>query len=56
MNKDAAIIKALTELGLRPEQELTADEEKILSAALDPYEGFLNDIEKLFRDPNDKVD
>ncbi len=52
MKKDAAVIKALTDLGLRPETELSPEEEKILAAALDPEAAFLADVERLFRDPD----
>lgn len=46
--KDAAVIKALTQIGLRPEQELTPDQEELLKRALDPEEQFLYDVEQLF--------
>lgn len=56
MSKDAAIIKVLTQLGLRPDGDLSAEEEKIFKAAIDPEEQYLQDLESLFIDPNDTVD
>lgn len=46
--KDAAILKALSELGLRDEPTLTPDQEKLLQQALDPHEQYLEDILKIF--------
>lgn len=46
--KDAAITKALTDLGLRKEPELTPDQEEQLKNALDPELQYLQDIEDLF--------
>lgn len=48
MSKDAAVIKALTQAGLRDEQELTPEQEEMLKRALDPEEQFLHDVEQLF--------
>ena len=47
-DKDAKVIKALADLGLRPEEELTPDQEEMLKKALDPHEQFLDDVESLF--------
>lgn len=44
MSKDANVIKALAELGLRKEVELTPDQEEILKTALDPEEQELQDM------------
>jgi len=46
--KDAAIIKALTELGLRKEAPLSPEQEQLLKQALDPHEQYLADLEKIF--------
>ena len=46
--KDAAVIKALAELGLRQEVPLTPEQEDMLRRALDPYEQYLEDIVKVF--------
>lgn len=46
--KDAAVLKALSELGLRDEPALTPDQEKLLQQALDPHEQYLEDILKIF--------
>ena len=51
--KDAAVIKALTQAGLRPEPELTPDQEELLKRALDPEEQYLYDIERLFQNPKE---
>lgn len=48
-NKDAAIIKALTQAGARDERPLTPEEEEILQRALDPEKQYLHDIERLFQ-------
>lgn len=44
MNKDAHVLKALTELGLRKEVELSPEQEEILKIALDPHEQELDDM------------
>ena len=48
MNKDHAIIKALADINLRPEPELTPEQEDMLRLALNPEEQFLNDVERIF--------
>lgn len=48
-NKDAAIIKALSELGLRSEPKLTPEQEQDLKRAINPDDTFLDDVEKLFK-------
>ena len=48
MKKDAAVIKALTQAGLRDEPELSPEQEELLQRALDPEKQFLHDVEKLF--------
>lgn len=48
MDKDSAIIKALSDAGLRKEPELTPDQEEMLRIALDPELQFLDDVERLF--------
>lgn len=48
MKKDAAIIKALCDINLHPEPELTQDQEEMLRLALDPEEKFLKDVKDLF--------
>lgn len=47
-NKEAAIIKALAELGYTKPKELTPSEEELLTRALNPEEQFLYDVERLF--------
>jgi soluble lytic murein transglycosylase-like protein len=47
-NKDAAITKALTELGLRDEPELTTEEEEQFLTALDPELIYLREVEELY--------
>lgn len=47
-HKDAAVIKALAELGLREEIPLTPEQEQLLKQATDPEEDFYSNIEKLF--------
>lgn len=49
LSKDFKIIKALEELGLRKEKELTADELEMFQRAVNPEDFFLNDVEKLFK-------
>ncbi len=46
--KDAAVIKALSELGLRKEDALTPEQEQLLKQALDPHEQYLTDLLKIF--------
>ena len=46
--KEAAIIKALAELGLYKEQPLTAKQEQLFKRAIDPEEEFLAQVEQLF--------
>lgn len=46
--KDAAVIKTLTELGLRPANELTPIQEELLRAALDADEEFAYRVKRLF--------
>lgn len=50
--KDAAITKALADLGLRNEPELSPNEEEKLKNALDPELQYLQDVEDLFTSPN----
>lgn len=45
--KDAAVIKALAELGFRKEPALTPEEEQILKRALDTEEQFFYDARRL---------
>jgi hypothetical protein len=47
-NKDAAVIKALAELGLRKEAPLSPEQERMLQVALDPNEQYLEDLLKIF--------
>lgn len=47
-NKDAAVIKALSELGLRKEAPLSPEQEKLLKNALDPNEQFYDAIIRIF--------
>jgi hypothetical protein len=49
-NKDAIIIKALAELGLRKEPELNDAELEMLKRAQNPEDFFLDDVEKLFKE------
>jgi len=49
--KDAAIIKVLSDIGYADEPELTPEQEKQFSRALDPEKQFLHDVEKLFNPP-----
>jgi len=52
---DAAVTKALAELGLSEEPKLTPEQEEFLARALDPEKEFLHSVEKLFtRDPSKK--
>lgn len=48
--KDAALIKTLTELGLRDEPKLTFDQEQDLKRAINPEDTFLDDVKKLFKE------
>lgn len=48
--KDAEITKALAELGLRNEPELTPEQELDLRRAINPEDTFLDDVERLFKD------
>lgn len=45
-DKDAAVIAILTELGLRKEPELTADQEQLWKQAMNPDEQLLADMKK----------
>lgn len=56
MKKDAAVIKILTELGLRKTKELSEDEQHQYDIATDEDAKFLNDIKTLFElsDPNNQ--
>ena len=47
--KDAAVIKALAELGLHKEVPLTPEQENLLKRALDPEEEFLSQVEQIFQ-------
>lgn len=49
IDKDAATIKVLAELGLREEEPLDDDELEILQRALNPDDFWLDDVEKLFK-------
>ena len=54
MKKDAAVIKALAELGLH-DKKLSEEEELLLQRALDPEEEFMYNVEKIFtRGNNDE--
>lgn len=46
--KDAAIIKALAELGLKDDPELSPEQEEQLRIASDPELQYLQDVEDLF--------
>ncbi len=48
-DKDAAVIKALTELGLRKEEPLTPEQEMLLKRAVDPEEEFLAQVQQIFQ-------
>lgn len=51
--KDAAIQKALAELGLDVVTELSPEDERKLQNALDPESQFLQDVQDLYtNDPN----
>ena len=52
--KDTAITKALAELGLREESELTIEEEEKFLTALDPELVFLREVQDLFEDQLDE--
>ena len=54
--KDSAAIKVLTQLGLRKQPQLTPEQEQQLTLAQDPGKQFLNDVEKLFKDPKSVVE
>lgn len=47
-NKDSAVIKALTELGLRKETPLSPEQEQLLKQALDSHEQYLVDLQRIF--------
>lgn len=47
--KDAAVIKALAELGIREDPELSPEEELLLKRALDPEEDFYSNVEQVFK-------
>ncbi len=47
--KDATVIKALSELGIRKEAPLTPEQERLLQLALDPNEQYLEDLLKIFK-------
>lgn len=46
--KDAQIIKILSELGLRQDTSLSEEEKDMLNVALDPEKQYLEDVERLF--------
>lgn len=46
--KEAAVIKALAELGLHKEPTLTPDQENMLKRALDPEEEFFHQVKQIF--------
>lgn len=46
--KDAAVIKVLTDIGAIDEPELTPEQEEIFKRALDPEEQFLHDVKNLY--------
>jgi len=49
---DAAVTKALAELGLAEEPKLSPEQALMLARALDPEKDFIHSVEKLFtRDP-----
>ena len=49
MNKqDAAIIKILSDVGVKEEPTLTPEQEEMLARALDPEKDFLHSVEQLF--------
>lgn len=52
--KDTAITKALSELGLRDEVELTGEEEEKFLIALDPELTYLREVQDLFEDQLDE--
>jgi len=47
-DKDAAIIKVLSDIGYTDEPELTPDQQEQFERALDPEKQFLHDVEQLF--------
>jgi hypothetical protein len=47
--KDAAVIKALAELGLHKEEPLTPEQESLLKRAVDPEEEFLHQVQQIFQ-------
>ena len=47
-DKDAAIIKVLSDVGYTDEPELTPEQEEQFERALDPEKQFLHDVERLF--------
>lgn len=47
--KDAAVIKALAELGLRKEEPLSPEQETLLKRAVDPEEEFLHQVQQIFQ-------
>lgn len=47
--KDAAVIKALAELGLRQEQSLSPEQELLLKRAVDPEEEFYAQVQQIFQ-------
>ena len=52
-DKDAATLKALAELGLRDDTELSPEQEDMLRKAMNPEEQFLDDALRLLT-PKDK--
>ena len=49
INKDAAVIATLAELGLREEKPLDDDELEMLQRALNPDDFWLDDVENIFK-------
>jgi len=54
-DKDAAIIKVLSDIGYTDEPELTPEQEEQLERALDPEKQFLHDVERLFTTESDDI-
>lgn len=47
--KDAAVIKALAELGFHKDEPLTPEQEMLFKRAVDPEEEFLHQVQQIFK-------
>lgn len=47
--KDAATLKVLADLGLSKENPLTPEQERLIKGVLDPTEGLLQDVRRIFQ-------